>query len=166
MHQADTIDKSQEQDNLFRKGVDSQAYLACHSFRPKATGNRIKSMAPFRTPKTPDKTADKVRVSAEGLTFVGKMYKKSVGTERKKDLIHQVQALGMKYTNLRDEQLRAQNEIDRNKVTHDTFNAKLMANPNFREVRKQQWVDKKHPFNVRKADTNIICDRQVQKSTM
>lgn len=45
-------------------------------------------MAPFKTPKTPDKTADKVRVSAEGLTFVGKKYKKSVGTERKNDLIH------------------------------------------------------------------------------
>ena len=43
--------------------------------------------------------------------------------------------------------------------SHDTFNAALMANPNWREVKKKKWVDRQNPFRVSKADQNIICNR-------
>ena len=45
------------------------------------------------------------------------------------------------------------------KTSTEAFNAKKMANPNWRIVNKKHWVDSKQPFNYRKADESLICDR-------
>ena len=66
----------------------------------------------------------------------------------------------MKYNNTRNEQLRAQSEIDNMRTSSEAFNAKKMANPSWRIVQKTKWMDSKQPFSYRRADESLICDRK------
>jgi len=38
-----------------------------------------------------------------------------------------------------------------------------MASPKWRNISKTQWVDQNKPFNVKKADENLINDRKPTK---
>ena len=158
-HQVDELDESAKHDAAFRKGIYRGANSALHDFRGSPESGR-KPLTPFTMPKTPDNMQKRMRATAQGETSTDKAFHKKIAdVERKKDALKMKQGSSMHYTFTRNEMMRAQTQINHTRTGQDVFDGSMMANPDWRNVRKTLWVDKERPFRVFKADESLICNR-------
>ena len=67
----------------------------------------------------------------------------------------------MRFTS-QNEISRAQSLIDGLRTSQEFFNTKKMANPEWRSVKKTNWIDKDCPFKVGKVDERLILRTPTQ----
>lgn len=76
-HQVGELSDSKMHDSVFRKGIYHGANPLLHDFRSQETdrqGRKIKQLAGFYLPKTPDKMAAKMSATKDGQTKTDKKF--------------------------------------------------------------------------------------------